>query len=87
MSIEFDRAMAIGTAATVSYMTISHRPVHITCTVCHCGSLDSGRHRLGLRFARRIGVEKRRPAKLAPGRDVFPRLRPRKLRPIESAEG
>ncbi len=83
IAIDFDRALDVGAAGTVCYMTISHCPVHVTCRVRYCGSLGGGRYRLGLKLDRRLGVEERRPARCAPGRDVFPKLRPRKLRPVE----
>ncbi len=86
IAIEFDRALNTGAAGAISYMTVSHRPVHVTCSVRFCGSLGGGRYRLGLKLDRRLGVEERRPAKCVPGRDVFPELRPRKLHPIKSDE-
>jgi len=86
MSIDFDRVLDIGASATVCYMTVSQYPVHVTCSVRYCGSIGGGRYRLGLKLDRRLGVEERRPAKCIPGRDVFPKLRPRKLRPVEPGE-
>ncbi len=86
IAIDFDRALNVGAAGTVCYMTVSHRPVHVTCSVRYCGSLGGGRYRLGLKLDRHLDVEERRPAKCVPGRDVFPKLRPRKLRPMKSDE-
>ncbi|MCG8409162.1 MAG: PilZ domain-containing protein [Phycisphaerales bacterium] len=81
-SLEFDRHLAVGITGSISYRTVSHRPVHVSCCIRHCQLLENGRYRLGIKLDRELNHEELKPAKTGFGRDVAPGVRTRKLRPV-----
>ena len=81
VEIEYDRDVATGTSASVTYQTISRRRVRVIGTVRHCGAMDNGHFRIGIELSRFLDYEELKPAKTLPGRDVAPGVRTRKLRP------
>jgi hypothetical protein len=80
LAIEFDRRLEIGVTGYISYQTVSHQPVRVSCRVRRCSPLEDGHYRLGIRFDRNLRPEERMPAKVRPGREVSPGIRARKLR-------
>jgi len=81
VEVEFDREVAAGTTACVSYRTISRRCVRACGTVRHCAPIGNGRYKIGMELSRYLDAEELRPAKARPGRDVSPDVRTRKLHP------
>lgn len=80
LALEFDRRLAIGTACTVAYRTVSRQPVHVSGSVRHCRDLEGGRYRVGIRLDRNLKFEELRPAKRRDGQDIAPGIRARSLR-------
>ena len=78
-AVEFDRPLATGVSGYISYYTISHQPVRVSCSVRHCHPLGEGRYFLGLTLNRDLSLEEQRPSKTGPGRSVSPCFRPRPL--------
>ena len=82
VEIEYDREVAAGAPASVSYRTISRRRVRVTGTVRHCSPMGDGRFRIGVDLCRHLDYEELKPATALPGRDVAPGVRARKLQPL-----
>ncbi len=86
-AVEFDRPLAAGVNGHVAYWTVGHRPVRVSCTVRRCVPMDNGHYLIGLKLARKLTFEEKKPARTLAGREVAMGLRPRKLKPaIEPAE-
>lgn len=85
-SIEFDRPLAVGITGSITYHTVSHRPVHVSCSIKHCDSIGNGRYRLGIKLDRELNHEELKPCKVGLGRDIAPGVRPRKLRTTSQDE-
>jgi hypothetical protein len=81
MAIEYDRPLARGVSANVSYYTISRIPVRVSCTVRHCAAKDNGYFQIGLQLNRPLKFEERKPMRIGAGRVVSPHVRARKLQP------
>ncbi len=79
-AIEYDREIKPGIAAYISYQTVGHLPVRISCTVRRCKPLEGGLYVIGIQLDRKLEHVERRPVKVGPGREVFPGIRARKLR-------
>ncbi len=79
-ALEFDRALDVGVMGHISYLTVGHRPVRVSCSVRHCLAIGGGRYRLGIALDRYLDREERKPAKAIPGREVAPGIRTRVLR-------
>ncbi|MBX3395438.1 MAG: PilZ domain-containing protein [Phycisphaerae bacterium] len=85
LALEFDRRLAIGTACTIAYRTVSRQPVHVSGSVRHCRDLDGGRYRVGIRLARTLKLDELRPAKRRDGQDIAPGIRARSLRDTDAS--
>ncbi len=80
LAVEYDRKLQKGVTGHISYRTISHQPVRISCTVRHCSEMDNGHFEVGVQLNRRLRSEEMRPAKVRPGRELAAGVRARKLR-------
>jgi hypothetical protein len=85
MAVEFDHHLTPGTRARISYSTISHQPVLISCTVRRCSRRDDGRYIVGLKLDRRLSVEECRPALSRQGRQVGVGVHVRKIKDLVRA--
>ena len=81
LAIEYDAEIDTGMAGIISYLTLSHRPMQLSCTVQNCVPLGNGHYLLGLKLDRRLTLEERQLTRSGPGRQVAPGVRTRKLGP------
>lgn len=84
LAIEYDRKLEKGVTGHISYRTISHQPVRVSCTVRRCAAMDNGHFEVGVQLNRRLRSEEMRPAKVRPGRELAAGVRARKLRVAEA---
>jgi hypothetical protein len=83
-AIEYDRKLEVGVTGYITYRTVSHQPVHVSCRVQRCSPLENGHFLVGLKLNRKLEIEETKPAKPRPGRDLAPGLRARKLHDPET---
>lgn len=84
-AIEYDRRLEPGVRGYVTFVTVGHQPVRVSCSVRRCVPLDNGHYLLGLMLDRPLNFEEKRLAKSTAGKLIALGIRPRKLREPKSA--